>query len=930
MQAQEIERIQAKIGKVSSANYFLTLNDKISDMNQQMKKLRLEKKKVETDFRKEMYKGQGRYFLQDSRQDDEAVDKEFEEKHIRLARLKKESERIDGQNNEAVVFIEDQRKHTEVLQDRWHKLSALAKHYQVKTGKKSSFKSNKRSKSGAHKDLAHRLEILKSCIPTIEKNNAGQLEAAKKELAELRTFVKKETVILSKVKEQRKEIVVELKAITSAYDISNDMALKMKKILSVSPTRHEEKARYEEILQSSPQNEHNYNGHQKSNGKSQRQATLEIAQLGTQRHSPAKERRYLNTDTASSSKLQRIDDERSVETKSYQLESHNDSNHRISSQEPENAKVTEVDVNQEDEAHDAHQNVKSTDTKRGTEGDTNSVHSVTKPEKSHPFIRKSRSKEIHKPVEEQDTSATQNPSSETTTAHAQGESELKSGDIPDKKADSSTVNPNPEEQSASQKDTSQDHDVQLEQKVSEMQEKAEPSSTENAVYTKPKFMFKGRNKNANTSSQEHPTNTSTEVGAQQHPEGKPDESPSSEKQPNNEEKPKDSKELTLNFGGPTVSNSLSENRLSQQSVKQDDNPQKSQPEDEQQSQSRSKEAESLTLGGSSNSRLRRPLGQRAQPADNLEENSYLQMRSESKKTEPAEPKNSIWGSKPDSITSGQPESNSGFLQPASKQESKEATSNMSLNKAQPTQQPIRLNLGGPSSNQIRFRQNIDAPITHTQPTSQDPDILSFDISGSKEGNKQDKKAAIIKKKSLEELQFESTKIDKASNPSTLKLSTENQTKPEALADPFADVGGAGQHEFSSKKGIFNKKSTEGESKDKIGDLSSILSSSEKQPAPIKLSTNKPQFSWDRKEREDEDKVVKFDQEENTKVETFSSKPDVKPSSPKGLSFLDDNPKPTSGLSFLQDDTKAASSRPKFKMNRSANPDEQVTHLHLSD
>ena len=285
LQNQELSKLQSKVDKLGNAAYFMSLNDKVLQIKQKTKQLKLEKRRKETDFKKDLYQDKGRYFYGGAYRDEEMLNKDYLDKKMKFARMKNEAEKLEIQNLEAVQFISEQKNHMEGLQHKSNKLVQLADHYNIRINNQFPSEGDTPEESARKKELRHRFEILKTYVPTLERNSLFQNEATKKDLHILREAFKHETVVLSELKVQRDAIEKEIKSLINRKDLNNQTLLKMKKIMQNTKKKEDEDAFYEEILDFGLERDEDdssiVEARNKKPVKSKRQITLEIAQLAT-------------------------------------------------------------------------------------------------------------------------------------------------------------------------------------------------------------------------------------------------------------------------------------------------------------------------------------------------------------------------------------------------------------------------------------------------------------------------------------------------------------------------------------------------------------------------------------------------------------------------------------------------------------------------
>ena len=230
-QNEEIAQLTSRVNRIGSANHFLYLSEKVAEMKQEIKELRLEKKRLEGGFKKELYQGPARFYNEDYRKENEALEKEFLGHKMKFSRIKHEYELLQKQNSEAGAFLAEQQQHMKELQLRYSQLLKLAEHYNVKIKDDDSLLEDGKPKSVRKKELQYKLELLKNCMPVIEKNGLYQIESAQKESEELRVTNEKQSHILINLREKHKEIVTQIKDVIGNADLDRNTLLKLKRLL---------------------------------------------------------------------------------------------------------------------------------------------------------------------------------------------------------------------------------------------------------------------------------------------------------------------------------------------------------------------------------------------------------------------------------------------------------------------------------------------------------------------------------------------------------------------------------------------------------------------------------------------------------------------------------------------------------------------------
>ena len=237
LQNEEIAQLASKSDRLSGAAYYVALNEKKVQIRQKIKQLSSQKRKAEGEFKKEMYQGPARFFAEDYRRDAEALEKEFIEKKMKFARLKKEYEVFKEQNIEATKFLSEQKTHLAELNDRQQMLIKLAKHHDVKLTKDDeSFTEDGKSKKQLARELQHKLELLQNCLPVIERNNFNQAESFQKEAIELKANAEKLTKVLNGLREKHKEIVNSIRGAITNTEKDKNTVIKLQRLLHASKT----------------------------------------------------------------------------------------------------------------------------------------------------------------------------------------------------------------------------------------------------------------------------------------------------------------------------------------------------------------------------------------------------------------------------------------------------------------------------------------------------------------------------------------------------------------------------------------------------------------------------------------------------------------------------------------------------------------------
>jgi len=87
LQSEEIAQLTNRVNRITSATHYLGLNERSKQTKQRIKQLILEKKKLEAEFKKEMYQGPARFFAEDFRKGGESLDKEFLEQKMKFSEI---------------------------------------------------------------------------------------------------------------------------------------------------------------------------------------------------------------------------------------------------------------------------------------------------------------------------------------------------------------------------------------------------------------------------------------------------------------------------------------------------------------------------------------------------------------------------------------------------------------------------------------------------------------------------------------------------------------------------------------------------------------------------------------------------------------------------------------------------------------------------
>lgn len=972
LQNQELAKLEAKVNRIGSATYYMNLNDKVAYVKEKVKQFKMEKRKKESEFKKEMYQIRGRNF---DRRDEEALNREYLEKRMKLGRMQGEYERLARQNSEAVQFIEEQKNYIGELQNRMNKLLQLAEHYHLKVSNDYSVWEDGRPVSERIKELNHRLELLKSCIPGLEKNYINQSEAIKKELQDLRAAHKKGTVILSELKEKQKALAMEIRDMLNQKDLDKQTLLKMKKIMQESKKEEDDGSFYEEILDISFDHANISSiieGSYQTSGKSKRQITLEVSQAATVKRVLKKkgERKIADPPNEQPLNTARSRGKESIKAVRLGDKSKSKSSERVAEKVMDQPQIK---INNEIQLMPTKPNfsIKKTPVQGESNGFKDSLYSEKDPSGL-------RGKTVSPALNEDENTKA---SDKANTVF------LTEGRINDK-SETPEQNMNKSEGAATEKDAAADKVGQSnEEKPKENVEKPEPEANRNP-FKKPAFTLRGRakiqesssNNNSNAESKElRVSNTQPKTEANEplviRNDNERKSEPGALKSQAQSNEPNISLKKPLELRIPESKPGAEKEKPNIDKEKPDSKPEaltlkfesteakKLPGNDQEHNESKNLTAENseplvLNIGG--NSRLR---AQYRGLNTNNQNSSYMQMISSNDPQKPQEsssnkglilPQNGesktqetnqkLIGKSSEenkspldflNKTSNAEADNKGLsaVNPKPKVEENDApfgfvgdSSGTKVSKEEPpahknpnpfqfqSQQPVRLNIGGPGPINLKFRQNdLGKPTATPEKPANNSEIMTLDLNSQKQSSKNDTKSNII------DFDLDTSHHGNISS---------DQKQKDSIPDPFANAGDIRKINFTEKKGLFEKKREETPKRDMQRDPVWLKSSIE----ASKTKTNDKNESFWLKESSGLKESSRLDDSSTDRVFKFGEedhKPKARePIKANELSFLSQlREEKKSEIPIISaEDNSIGMKKPRMKMNSKENKKTSVISL----